>query len=90
MTSEPPTLRVPASIAKNCTATVHGLPPEPVEALRGRRQVNASANDYAFRGTAPRIPTFKCDQKAAGFPFEDVRGSRIDLHGLRTIFITQL
>jgi hypothetical protein len=37
-----------------------------------------------------RIPTFKRDLAAAGIPFEDVRGRRIDLHGLRKTYGTML
>ena len=38
----------------------------------------------------PRIPTFKRDLAAADIPFEDARGRRIDLHGLRKTYGTML
>lgn len=88
--ASPAALRVPASIAKNRKASSHVLRPELVTTLRSFRPTHAGANDFVFRGTVPRIPTFKTDLKAAGIDFEDERGSRIDLHGLRTTFVTQL
>jgi len=88
--ASPAVLRVPASIAKNRKATSHALRPELATTLRSIRPAHAGANDFVFRGTVPRIPTFKTDLKAAGIEFEDERGSRIDLHGLRTTFVTQL
>jgi hypothetical protein len=43
-----------------------------------------------FRRMIPRIPAFKKDLEAAGIPFEDVRGRRIDIHALRKTYGTLL
>lgn len=58
--------------------------------LKAFRPAEAKAGDWAFRGQVPRVPTFKRDLTAAGIPFEDERGRRVDLHALRTTFGTLL
>ena len=88
--STPPCVRVPSSISKNCKSSVHGLRPELVEALINFRPKYAKPSDYVFRGKVPRVPTFKHDLEAAGIPFEDETGRRLDIHALRKSFGTML
>ncbi len=86
----PPTLRVPSSISKNRKESVHGLRPELVASLKASKTAHAKPSDWVFRGTVPRVPTFKKDLEKAGIPFEDEHGRRVDLHSLRTTFGTML
>jgi len=81
---------VPSSISKNRKESIHYLRPELAESLRIFRPNDAKPEDFVFRGQMPRIPTFKRDLAAAGITFEDVRGRRIDLHGLRKTYGTML
>ncbi len=83
-------VRVPSSISKNRKESIHYLRSELAESLRIFRPNDAKPEDFVFRGQMPRIPTFKRDLAAAGIPFEDVRGRRIDLHGLRKTYGTML
>jgi len=85
-----PHVRVPSSISKNRKESIHHLRPELAETLRMARPAGAKPDDFVFRGQMPRIPTFKRDLAAAGIPFEDARGRRIDLHGLRKTYGTML
>ena len=89
-TVTPTRLKVPSSISKNRKESVHFLRPELTETLKAFRPAEAKAGDWAFRGQVPRVPTFKRDLAAAGIPFEDERGRRVDLHALRTTFGTLL
>jgi integrase len=86
----PPRLHVPSSISKNRKASTHFLRPELTETLTRFRPADAKPGDWAFRGNVPRVPTFKRDLAAAGIPFEDERGRRVDLHALRTTYGTLL
>jgi integrase len=86
----PPRLHVPSSISKNRKASTHFLRPELTETLTRFRPTEAKPGDWAFRGKVPRVPTFKRDLAAAGIPFEDERGRRVDLHALRTTYGTLL
>jgi integrase len=85
-----PYVRVPSSISKNRKESIHYLRPELVASLRTLRPAGAKPEDFVFRGQMPRIPTFKRDLAAAEIPFADVRGRRIDLHGLRKTYGTML
>jgi integrase len=85
-----PFVRVPSSISKNRKESVHYLRPELAATLRSFRPADAKPEDFVFRGQLPRIPTFKRDLAAVGIPFEDARGRRIDLHGLRKTYGTML
>ena len=58
--------------------------PELTDTLKAFRPTEAKAGNWAFRGHVPRVPTFKRNLGAAGIPFEDERGRRVDLHALRT------
>jgi len=69
---------------------VHYLRPEVVETLKVFRPTDAKPDRWAFRGFVPRVPTFKRDLAAAGIPFKDERGRRLDLHALRKTFGTLL
>ncbi len=89
-TVEPVRLRVPSSLSKNRKESTHFLRPELAETLRSFRPSTAKPGDFAFRGLVPRVPTFKRDLEAAGIPFEDERGRRVDIHALRTTFGTML
>jgi integrase len=88
--SSQPCVRVPSSISKNRKASVHGLHAELVAALKQLRPADAKQTDWVFRGLVPRVPTFKTDLAAAGIPFEDAQGRRIDIHALRKTFGTML
>ena len=88
--STPALLRVPSSISKNKKATTHELRAELAEALRAYRPASAKPSDWAFKGHVPRVHLIKRDLTAAGIPFEDEQGRRVDLHALRHTFITLL
>src|SRR5258708_3490112 len=90
LTASPPLLRVPSSISKNKKATVHELRPELALALQTHRPDSAKPSDWAFRGSVPRVHLIKRDLEAAGIPFKDEQGRRVDLHALRHTFITLL
>jgi integrase len=85
-----PCVRVPSSIAKNRKSKPISLRPELVEALRKFRPDLFQSFEWAFRGSVPRVPTFKRDLAAASIPFEDEHGRRVDLHALRKTFGTML
>jgi integrase len=85
-----PCVRVPSSISKNRKASIHGLHADLALALRKFRPLEAQPGDFVFRGLVPRVPTFKKDLAAAGIPFEDGHGRRIDIHALRKTFGTML
>lgn len=89
-TCEPARLRVPYSISKNRKESFHILRPELSLAIKGSRPANAPDSAFVFPSQVPRIHTFKKDLEAAGIPFEDIRGRRIDLHALRKTYGTLL
>jgi len=88
--ANPPCLRVSASISKNRRASIHSLRPELAERLKQFRPATACSADRVFKGIVPRVPTFKRDLEAAGIPFEDAQGRRLDIHALRKSFCTML
>jgi len=90
LAANPPLLRVPSSISKNKKATTHELRAELADALKVFRPASAMPSDWVFRGLVPRVQTMMKDLKAAGIPFQDEQGRRIDLHALRHTFITLL
>ena len=47
--------------------------------LKAFRPTDAMPYEWAFRGIVPWVSTFKKDLKAAGIPFEHVRGRRMDI-----------
>jgi len=86
----PPRLRVPSSLSKNRKESTHFLRPELATAILAVKPTCVQAEAWVFRGTVPRIPTFKRDLAAAEIPFEDARGRRVDLHALRKTYGTML
>jgi integrase len=89
-TKNPAQLKVPSSLSKNRKESTHYLRPELTETIQAMRPVWAKPDDFVFRGTIPRVETFKKDLAAAGIPFEDTRGRRVDIHALRKTFGTML
>ena len=89
-TVTPSRLRVPSSLSKNRKESTHFLRPELTAAFLAVRPADLQPGDWVFRGTIPRVPTFKSDLKAAEIPFEDARGRRVDLHALRKTYGTML
>jgi integrase len=83
-------LKVPSSISENRKESVHFPRPELTETLKAFRPAGTKAGDWAFLGQVPRVPTFKRGLAAAGIPFGDERGRRVDLQALRTTFGTLL
>jgi len=90
LTEAHPHVRVPSSLSKNRKESVHYLRPELVATLTTLKAADANPDDFVFRGMVPRIPTLKRDLAAAGIPFEDIRGRRIDIHALRKTYGTML
>ena len=88
--ADPPRMNVPSSISKNRKSSVHFLRAELVESLLAFRPADAKPESWAFRGTVPRVPTFKRDLERAKIPFKDSQGRRLDLHALRKTFGTLL
>lgn len=78
-----PFVRVPASLSKNRTEATLVLRPEVVAAVRSIWPEKAEPGTKLFVGKVPRLPRFKLDLAAAGIPFEDAHGRRVDLHSLR-------
>jgi len=89
-TADPARLRVPSSLSKNRKESTHFLRPELKEAILAVRPAGVKPEAWVFRGTIPRVPTFKSDLKIAEIPFEDARGRRVDLHALRKTYGTML
>ncbi len=89
-TVTPTRLRIPSSLSKNRKESTHFLRPEVTEAILAAKPADVRPDVFVFRGTVPRIPTFKSDLKSAGIPFEDARGRRVDLHALRKTYGTML
>lgn len=88
--ANPPTLKVPSSLSKNRKESTHYLRPEVVAAVQAMRPQWAKEQHFVFRGLIPRVQTLMKDLAAAGIPFEDARGRRIDIHALRKTFGTLL
>ena len=86
----PVQLKVPSSLSKNHKESVHYLRAEVSDAIRAIRPADADPNAFVFRGTIPRVPTFKRDLNAAGISFKDGRGRRVDIHALRKTYGTML
>ena len=88
--ANPAQLKVPSSLSKNRKESTHHLRPEVVTAVQALRTKRSKPEDFVFRGLIPRVPTFQKDLAAAGIPFEDARGRRVDIHALRKTFGTLL
>jgi integrase len=88
--ASPPWLKVPSSLSKNRKESTHYLRPELAAALRAARPDDVKPERYVFKGRIPKVSTFRKDLAAAGIPFEDSRGRRIDIHALRKTYGTLL
>ncbi|MBI5771661.1 MAG: tyrosine-type recombinase/integrase [Verrucomicrobia bacterium] len=84
-----PFIRIPAAIAKGRREAHLRLRPHVVEAVRSVLPPHALDCEWVFRSRVPRISTIKRDLGQAGIPFENEHG-RMDLHGLRVTFCTNL
>ena len=87
---EQPQLKVPSSLSKNRKESTHYLRPELAQAIQAVRPAKFKPEAFVFRGTIPRVHTFKRDLAAAEIPFQDARGRRVDIHALRKTFGTLL
>ena len=86
----PAQLKVPSSLSKNRKESVHYLRPELTAALLAVRPNGVKPEREVFRKKIPRVQTLQKDLAAAGIPFEDARGRRIDIHALRKTYGTLL
>ncbi len=98
-----PCVRLRAETTKTKRADELPLHPDLAKALAKAKAPFAKPTDRVFK-TAPRLRTFKGgwyrrrgerryltgDLDRAGIPFEDDRGRTVDLHALRTTFISWL
>lgn len=84
-----PCVRVPASIAKNAKTALLVLGAEMASGLRSHRPADFAPFGKVF-AAIPRGSTFRRDLVAAGIPFVDESGRRVDLHSLRKTFGTAL
>ncbi len=81
-----PFIAVRAATAKNRKNAQQPLHPEAAEALKQLRPATASEMDKVFPKCVPKMPRMRKDLKAAGIPFVDEAGKRLDLHALRKTF----
>ncbi len=82
-------LTVPASSAKSRREQFVDLHGHLMEALAAFRPEDAEATDTVVpRGSFPNIKTFTKDLEGAGIPKVDDTGRVVDLHALRTSFIS--
>lgn len=77
-------------VTKNGRAAVIELRPEAVAAVRSLMPDLPQPFEWAFRCRVPSAEKVRQDLAAAGIPFKDERGRRVDLHALRTTFGTML
>ena len=85
-----PHVIVSGKIAKNRKPATLLLRAEAVEALKRIRPENSAPSDFAFCSKVPSVAMLRRDLEAAGIPFTDERGRRLDVHALRTTFGTLL
>jgi len=85
-----PCVRVPASVSKNRKTVLQPLGSEVVAELLALRPADSAPFALAFPGLIPKCPTFRKDLAAAGIPFVDALGRRVDLHALRKTHGTAL
>jgi integrase len=83
-------VRVRPEINKNRKDQLLPLHSEMVAVLKASKPEVVAANAPVFLGGAPTMKEFRADIKAAGIPWVDERGHRIDFHALRTSYITRL
>lgn len=89
-TTAGPSVRVPASLAKNRKVALLPLDPQTVAELRTLISPDAPAFTFALQGLVPRNDTFRRDLLAAGIAPLDTMGRRVDLHALRKSYGTAL
>jgi integrase len=85
-----PCIRLSAKITKNRKQSRLELRRELVEELVKHKPSNIRPSAPVFRGKVPSVASLKKDLAAAGIPFFDEAGRRIDIHGMRTTFGTLL
>jgi integrase len=85
-----PFVRVPGRIDKNNGEWDIPLRPHVVAAIRRLIPEEAQPFEFVFRRLVPRVRVFKKDLAAAGIPFIDASGRRVDLHALRVTLGTDL
>jgi len=84
-------IRVPAKSAKSRRDQTVALPERLAKELRSATPVSVAETDTVVpKGAFPNSVTFRRDVEAAGIEREDVEGRVIDLHALRTTFVTWL
>lgn len=85
---ETPAVVLPAEITKNRKQDTILLRPEALLALEQLRPEMAMPYEWALRGKVPSPRKLREDLAAAGIPFLDDRGRRMDIHALRKTYIT--
>jgi integrase len=86
-----PCLRIRASTTKNKRRAILPLLPPLVKALRELREFRGgNPSGKVFHYMVPMMARFRADLDAAGIPFEDELGRRVDFHALRKTFCTVL
>lgn len=85
-----PSVRVPASLAKNRKSSLLPLDPQTAADLAALIHPNAAPFQLALQGLVPRNDTFKRDLAAAGIACVDTMGRRVDMHAMRKSYGTAL
>lgn len=83
-----PFLSIRASTTKNKRRATLPLLPPLVAALRELRASKKNPVGKVFHYRVPMMARFRADLEAAGIPFEDSLGRRVDFHALRKTFCT--
>lgn len=85
-----PSVRVPASLAKNRKSSVLPLDSQTAADLSELIPSDLPAFAFALQGLVPRNDTFSRDLAAAGIACADTMGRRVDIHSLRKSYGTAL
>ena len=83
-------LRLDGSATKNGRDVVRPLRDSTARVLLAIRPRGFQPGQRVFARGLPDVAALKADLEAAGIPFEDHRGARVDLHALRHTAITNL
>ena len=84
-------IRVPAKSAKSKRDQSVALPESLAQELRASRPADSAATEPVVpQGAFPNSATFQADVKAAGIERADAEGRVVDMHALRTTYITWL
>lgn len=83
-----PFIRLRPEITKNRKRDKIHLRPEVVQAVLSLRPDLAMPYEWAFKQKVPSPKKLREDLAAAGVPYMDDRGRRVDIHALRKTFIT--